>query len=96
MENLKRVIADPEEILFAYNQLFSGSQDVNQAVIAQAEQRVVEAKSQIRRLARMARLLEDDDGTEPIADWDLDAPGLHRYIGIDEGDIRDGIIDYPY
>ncbi len=52
VEKLKRVIADPEEILFAYNQLFSGGQDVNQAVIEQAKQRVAEAESQIRRLAR--------------------------------------------
>ncbi len=87
MEKLKRVIADPEEILFAHNQLFSGGQDVNQAVIEQAKQRVAEAESQIRRLARMARLLEDDDGTEAIAEEMKNASFLKKEAASELADL---------
>ena len=87
MEKLKRVIADPEEILFAYNQLFSGGQDVNQAVIEQAKQRVAEAESQIRRLARMARLLEDDDGTKAIAEEMKNASFLKKEAASELADL---------
>ena len=48
-------------------------------------------------LANVAVILAKEHGLNvSIVDWDLDAPGLHRYFGIPDEEIRDGIIDYFY
>jgi len=46
-------------------------------------------------LANIAVLLARQHGRKVLAvDWDLEAPGLHRFLGVPEGKIRDGVIDY--
>jgi cellulose biosynthesis protein BcsQ len=29
-----------------------------------------------------------------VVDWDLEAPGLHRFFGVPDAEVRDGVIDY--
>ena len=46
-------------------------------------------------LANLSVLLARDFGQEVIAvDWDLEAPGLHRFFGIPDRGIQFGIIDF--
>ncbi|PRQ03370.1 hypothetical protein ENSA5_16780 [Enhygromyxa salina] len=46
-------------------------------------------------LANVAVILARDYGLKVVAvDWDLEAPGLHRYFGISDGDAGAGVIDY--
>jgi hypothetical protein len=45
-------------------------------------------------LANVAWLLSNKYGKKVLAvDWDLEAPGLHRFFGIKENDIKFGLID---
>ena len=46
-------------------------------------------------LANLAVLLARDHNLDVIVvDWDLEAPGLHRFFGIPEEKVGDGLIDY--
>jgi hypothetical protein len=46
-------------------------------------------------LANLAVLLARDYDREVIVvDWDLEAPGLHRFFGLADTDVTDGVIDY--
>jgi CobQ/CobB/MinD/ParA nucleotide binding domain len=46
-------------------------------------------------LANIAYLLARDHHLDVIAvDWDLEAPGLHRYFNFSDKELGDGIIDY--
>ena len=68
VEKLRWALADPAEILSAYNHLRSGKLDVSAEEIEQARQRVSEADSQIRRLARLARVTDIDEAADAIAE----------------------------
>lgn len=46
-------------------------------------------------LANTAIILARDYGMQAIVvDWDLEAPGLHRFFDIPDSDVRDGLVDY--
>jgi hypothetical protein len=46
-------------------------------------------------LANIAVLLARDHGLNVIAvDWDLEAPGLHRFFGLSDDELDEGVIDY--
>ncbi len=46
-------------------------------------------------VANVAVLLAQDYGLDVIlVDWDLEAPGLHRFFGYSDEDIHTGVIDY--
>jgi CobQ/CobB/MinD/ParA nucleotide binding domain len=48
-------------------------------------------------LANVAVLLARDHGKDVIVvDWDVEAPGLHRFFNIPEDTIKDGLIDYLF
>lgn len=48
-------------------------------------------------LANIAVLLAQDHGKQVIVvDWDLEAPGLHKFFGIGDEDIDQGVIEYLY
>src|SRR5258708_29093693 len=46
-------------------------------------------------LANIAHILARDHNSSVIAvDWDLEAPGLHRYFNIADKELGEGVIDY--
>jgi hypothetical protein len=48
-------------------------------------------------LANIGLLLARDHGKHVIvADWDLDAPGLHKFFGLRDEEIEHGVIEYLY
>ena len=48
-------------------------------------------------LANVAVMLARDYDLDVIAvDWDLEAPGLHRFFGIDDKEVGDGLVEYFY
>ena len=67
---LRRALADPAQIISAYNHLQSDAAHLHAAMgaIEAARQRVEEAQAQIRRLARLARLSDDEDVAATVAE----------------------------
>ena len=48
-------------------------------------------------LANVAVMLARDYDLDVMAvDWDLEAPGLHRFFGIEDKEVEDGLVDYFY
>jgi len=68
VNSLRSVIADPQQIISAFNYLHASVQLPDQRAIEQAQQRLATAEQQIRRLARLARLAEDDDAADALGD----------------------------
>ena len=65
---LRRVLADPAQIVFAYQQLRAEETSAQRYEhdLAEAWARVTDAEKQLDRLARLARFAEDDDVLEAL------------------------------
>lgn len=65
---LSRVLADPAEIVSAYNYLNAHGTDVDSGALERARARVASAEQQVRQLARLARFADDDDAADALAE----------------------------
>ncbi len=68
IRGLRPIIADPAEIVSAYNQLNAQAQQPDAAALEQAQQRVAAAEQQVRRLARLARFADDEEAADALAE----------------------------
>ena len=87
VEGLRKAIADPHEIVSAYNYLRASATDVDKDEIGQAKDRVAEAEGQMRRLARLARFADEDEAADTIAEEMQAAALLKRQAEADLADL---------
>jgi site-specific DNA recombinase len=65
---LRQVLADPAEIVSAYNYLRVSASTLDEGALAQARKRLATAEQQVKRLARLARLADDEEVADALAE----------------------------